>query len=206
MARKYQQKRRLEEQAKTRQRIVEAAVELHQTVGGRQATISAIAARAGVERLTVYRHFPDERSLFTACTTHYGAQHPLPDPAAWKAIADPRIRLRTALAAIYAYHRETEQMSIHAARDLQEFPVRREVLAPVLAYWGRVREILADGWTTEAARARQVDASVGHALSFQTWHSLVREQGISHAEAVELMVGMVWCATNASSEGEGLAG
>jgi AcrR family transcriptional regulator len=206
MPRKYQQKRRLEEQAKTRQRIVEAAVDLHQTVGGRQATISAIAARAGVERLTVYRHFPDERSLITACTTHYAAQHPLPDPAPWQAIVDPETRLQTALTAVYAYHRETEQMSLQAARDLEEFPVLREVLAPVVAYWERVGEMLGAGWTTDGACARRVDASVGHALRFQTWHSLVREQGLSDAEAVDLMVGLVGCAARVAGEGGGLAG
>jgi len=150
----------------------------------------------------LYRHFPDEHSLFTACTTHYAAQHPLPDPAAWQAIADPQLRLRTALTAVYAYHRETEQMSIHAARDLEESPVLREVLAPFFAYWGRVREILTVGWATEATRARRVEASVGHALSFQTWRSLVREQGISDTDAVELMVGLVRCAADALVEGE----
>jgi AcrR family transcriptional regulator len=201
VSRKYQQKRRVAQQAATRQRIVEAAVELHQTVGGRQATISAIASRAGVERLTVYRHFPDERALIMACTSHYAAQHPLPDPGPWPAIADPPTRLRTALTVVYAYHRETEQMSIHAARDLEEFPVLREALAPMLAYWGQVGEILAGGWTTEAVCERRVKAGVGHALSFQTWRSLVREQGLSDAEAVELMVGLVECAARTAADG-----
>jgi AcrR family transcriptional regulator len=191
MPRKYQQKRRAEQQTETRQRIIEAAIELHQTIG--RAPISAIAAQAGVERLTVYRHFPDERSLFAACTSHYAAQHPLPEPTHWQEIADPELRLRTALSAVYAYHRETEQMSKQTARGLEEVPVLREVLAPVFAYWEQVAEIMGAGWTTGGGRERLVGAAVRHALSFQTWHGLVRELGLSEADAIQLMVRMVGC-------------
>lgn len=193
MTRKYQLKRRAERQDATRQRIVEATVALHQTVGGKQATISAIAARAGVERLTVYRHFPDERALLTACTSHYLAQNPPPDPDPWQSIAEPEARLRTGLAAVYAYHRRTEQMSIHAARDVEEMPVLRDILAPFFAYWARVGEVLTSGWTVEGGDDRLVRAAIGHALSFQTWRSLVREQGLDDAEAVEMIIGMVRC-------------
>jgi AcrR family transcriptional regulator len=67
MARTYTLKRRAEQQAETRQRIVEAAVDLH-SVGPAFTTISMIAERAGVQRHTVYAHFPDERSLYLACS------------------------------------------------------------------------------------------------------------------------------------------
>ncbi len=103
--RRYQQKRRAEQQAETRQRIVEAMVDLHREVGPARTTISAIAERAGVERLTVYRHFPDERSMFEACTSHYATQVPGPDPAAWAGIEEPAERLRAALLAFYDYYR-----------------------------------------------------------------------------------------------------
>lgn len=92
---------------------------------------SAIAELAGVERLTVYRHFPDERSLATACVGHYQATNPPPDPGSWQNIEDAEQRLRKALHEIYAYHRRTEQMSIHALRDIEEVLVLREVLAPI---------------------------------------------------------------------------
>src|SRR4051812_49437086 len=95
--RTYQKKRRAEQQAEPRQRIVEAMVELHREVGPARTTISAIAERAGVERLTVYRHFPDERSMFEACTTHYATEVPGPDPAAWAGIDVPTERIRAAL-------------------------------------------------------------------------------------------------------------
>jgi hypothetical protein len=39
------------------------------------------------------------------------------------------------------------------------------------------------------ARAR-VRAAIGHALAFQTWRSLVRDQGLGNAQAAELMSGL----------------
>src|SRR6476660_9885741 len=115
--RRYQQKRRAEHQAETRQRIVEAMVALHGEVGPARTTISAIAERAGVERLTVYRHFPDETEMFQACTTHYATVVPQPDPAKWGSIEEPAERLRAALLAFYDYYRRAEQMLVHATRD-----------------------------------------------------------------------------------------
>src|SRR6266852_9682488 len=111
MARKYELKERAESLNVTRERIVDATVELHDSFGPARTTISAIAERAGVQRLTVYRHFPDERSLLHACSSHWTGQNPKPDPSSWVSIADPEERLRTALTAIYAYFRKTERMT-----------------------------------------------------------------------------------------------
>jgi len=194
MARKYEMKRRAVRQEETRQRIVTAAVALHQTVGGARATISAIAARAGVERPTVYRHFPDERSLLTACTSHYLALNPPPDTAMWEGLSDPTVRLCTALAAVYAFHRRTEQMMAHAMHDLEDMPMLREVLAPYFAYWNRVLETLVAGWPCEGERGRRVRAVMGHALDFRTWRSLVHEQGLTDSELVALMSALVTAA------------
>src|SRR3954453_7585224 len=103
--RKYQKTRRAEQQEETRQRIVEAMVDLHREVGPARTTISAIAERAGVERLTVYRHFPDETAMFRACTTHYATQVPGPDAAMWAGVEEPAERLRSALHQFYDYYR-----------------------------------------------------------------------------------------------------
>lgn len=193
MARKYQLQRRAQRQEETRQSIVEAAIQLHQTIGAKT-TVKAIAELAGVERLTVYRHFPDERSLITACTSHYQAQNPPPDPDSWQSIEDAEQRLWRGLTEIYAYHRRTEQMSAHALRDIEEVPLLREVLAPSFAYWERVRDVLAAAWGTQNAPCgTRIRAAIGHAISFQTWRSLVREQGLEDTEAVELMTSMLRC-------------
>src|SRR3954469_1224735 len=99
--RTYELKRRAERQEETRRRIVDAAVELHSTLGPARTTVQAIAERAGVTRPTVYAHFPDERTLFQACSGHVRATVPPPDTAAWHAIADPAERLETALRELY---------------------------------------------------------------------------------------------------------
>src|SRR6476661_10305264 len=101
--RQYRMKRRAEQEAQTRLRITESAVDLHGTLGPARTSVSAIAEHAGVRRSTVYRHFPDERALFGACSAHWAATNPPPDIAAWSAIGDPDKRLETALAELYAY-------------------------------------------------------------------------------------------------------
>jgi AcrR family transcriptional regulator len=200
MARKYELKRRAEKEEETRQRIVDATVELHETLGPAYTTIRAIAERAGVERATVYRHFPDERSLFAACTGHHLVLNPLPDPAILEAIADPEERLRAGLAATYAYHRSTEQMTSKAQRDLPQFPALAEMLAPFFAHWARLRDLLTAGWEPHTGDSTLVRAAIGHALNFQTWRSLAREENLDDAEAIALMVTMVRCIARGSGD------
>ncbi len=193
MTRKYELKKRAERQEETRRRITEAAVELHETIGPARTTISAIAEKAGVQRLTVYRHFPDERALFSACSGHWITANPPPDPTPWSRIDDPEERLRNALAEIYAYYGYTEPMMNNVIRDAPMKPVLREVAAPRIQHWERMRDILAVGWGTRGKRRKLLLAALGHALDFQTWRSLVRQQGLDDERAVEVMVRMVRC-------------
>src|SRR5262245_53973304 len=67
-SRRYTMQRRAEQVDQTRQRIIDATVQLHGTIGPAATTIAGIAEAAGVTRLTVYRHFPDEATLFEACS------------------------------------------------------------------------------------------------------------------------------------------
>ena len=142
----YKLKKRAERRDETRRRIVEATVHLHEARGASKTSISAIAELAGVERLTVYRHFPDKRALLTACTSHYLKLNPPPDPAWWHGIADAGERLRLGLAEIFAYHRRTEPMFVQAARDIEGSPLLREVLSSFFAHWQQAKEILASAW------------------------------------------------------------
>src|SRR6476469_385866 len=186
--RKYQKKLRAEQQEGTRHRIVEAMVALHREVGPARTTISAIAERAGVQRLTVYRHFPDERALFRACSGHWAALHPLPDPSAWSAIDDPAARLALALAELYAHYGETEQMNANIRRDLPIVPAIQEIAASRAPYWESLHTALLRGWNVRGRRRRRLDAVIGHAVDFETWRSLARRQGVGDEEAVALMV------------------
>jgi AcrR family transcriptional regulator len=193
MTRKYDMKRRAKRQQETRRRIIDAAVELHETVGMARTTISAIAEKAGVERLTVYRHFPDERALLTACSGHWSAANPPPDPASWTQIGDPEERLKRALAEVYAYYRRTEPMLDNVVRDSQVHPITREMAEPFFEHFERMRYVLATGWGVKNERLALLLAVLGHALDFQTWRSLVRQQDLSEEQAIEVMIGMVRC-------------
>jgi AcrR family transcriptional regulator len=186
--RKYEQTRRAEQQAETRQRIVEAMVALHREVGPARTTISAIAERAGVERLTVYRHFDGERAMFAACSAHFATEVPPPDPAAWAGIAEPAERLRAALLAFYGYYRRAEQMLVRVHRDAPLLPALAAVLAPWDAFVGTVREGLVEGWGVRGRARTRVGAAVAHALRFETWQSLARSQALGDADAADLMV------------------
>ena len=188
MRRKYELKRRAEQQDETRRRIVEAAVELHQSIGLAATTVSAIAERAGVQRLTVYRHFPDQESIFTACRRHFFASNPPPDPADWDSAGDPAERLTMALTGIYAWYERTEAMLTNVTRDAEVLPTYAG--SGYNALLKRWRKHLLPGWPG-GEHGRLVAAAIGHALHFRTWLSLVRVQGLTTAEAVALMTGLV---------------
>jgi AcrR family transcriptional regulator len=194
MTRKYELKRRAEKQEETRRRILEATVGLHESVGPARTTVSAVAERAGVQRLTVYRHFPDERALLAACSGHWVATNPAPDPVPWRKIRDPEERLAEALGEIYAFYGRTEPMMTNLVRDAPRMPVLAELLAPYGRYLDAVRDILAVGWGARGKRRELLLAAVGHALDFATWRSLVRGQGLDDELAVGLMVRLVRCA------------
>ena len=150
--RKYELKQRAAEMAETRLRITEAAVELHGTIGPARTTVSAIAERAGVQRHTVYRHFPTDADLFGACSAHYAAANPLPDQAPWRAIGDPRQRLARALDDLYAYYERTEPMFSKVLRDAELVDALPPVLVPRRAYLAEAAEILAAGWPTRGRK------------------------------------------------------
>jgi AcrR family transcriptional regulator len=186
--RKYQQKRRAEQQAETRQRIVEAIVALHREVGPARTTISSIAERAGVERLTVYRHFADETAIFEACTAHFATEVEWPDSAGWAGLAEPAERLRAALLAFYDYYRRAEDMLVHAHRDAPQLPALAAVLSPWEEFVGRVRGGLLEGWEAAGPARARLAAAIGHALRFDTWRSLARTEELEDGAAADLMV------------------
>jgi AcrR family transcriptional regulator len=186
--RKYQLRRRAEQQSETRQRIVEAVVALHRELGPAQTTIKAIAERAGVERLTVYRHFADEGALFAACDAHFKTETPPPDPAGWTDITDPAARLHAALLAFYGYYRRGEAMLAHAQRDAPQLPALAAVLAPARRFVEAVREDLESAWPARDRARGRLGAAIGHALRFDTWRSLARIEKLGDADAADLMV------------------
>jgi AcrR family transcriptional regulator len=195
---KYKLKKRAERQEETRQRITEAAVELHQTIGPARTTISMIADKAGVQRHTFYKHFPEEIQLHHACAAHYLALKPPPDPEAWRQITEPETRLRQALAEVYAYYQRTEAMMSNVLRDAQVHPLVQEVCKPLFAHWESMRNILAVGWKDNSEKHAGMLGALALALDFGTWRLLVRQQGLQDDCAVELMVRTVQSAVELS--------
>ena len=190
MGRKYQQKKRAELREEIRRRIVEAAVELHGTIGPAHTTVRALAERAGVERPTVYRHFPTPESLLTACSSHLWAESPPPDPERWLEIDDPEARLRRGLSELFAYYTRQETLLWNIMRDVEDTPALRPFAAHRIAHRQRMRDVLASPWPDRVARQKFRAAAVGHAVDFFAWRSL-RRQGLTNEEAIELMIGLV---------------
>jgi AcrR family transcriptional regulator len=174
--RPYRLKARAERQAETRQRIVQAAVDLHETLGPAHTSISAIADRASVQRHTVYAHFPDDKSLFGACSSHWAATHPYPDVSG--------LDLRESMDAIYRWFEANETALLLFARDGRLYPEVRA--AREEARRGTARRLAGP-----LARRKAVRAAVGHAITFETWQSLVRREGLTRRQAVDAMVAFV---------------
>jgi AcrR family transcriptional regulator len=183
MPRTYTLKRRAAQQAETRRRIVEAAVDLHGSVGPALTTFSMVAERAGVQRHTLYAHFPDERSLQMACSGLAMERNPPPDAAPWRTIEDRHERLHTGLAAIYGWYERNAELNACVLRDTEVHPLTKEIVelrfGPYIAAW---HEVL--GAKLSAKRR----AMLHLALSFFTWRTLVREAGLKSAAAAEAMV------------------
>jgi AcrR family transcriptional regulator len=187
--RKYELRKRAVQLEETRRRIVEATVELHRTVGPAETRITEVARRAGVRRVTVYSHFPDEASLFAACSAHWRAQHPAPEPARWAALADPGERLRAGLRDLYAWFRETEPMTANVLRDLERLPALRDVVESGLGgYLGTVRALLAEPFALRGRSRRRLEAALGAALDFHLWRAL---SPLGDVEAADLAAGLV---------------
>jgi AcrR family transcriptional regulator len=185
--RAYRLSARAETQAETRLRIVEATVALHEKLGPAHTPLSAIAERAGVQRLTLYRHFPDEAALFAACTSHWGAQHPFPEVRHWDGIKDSIARVEAALTAHYDYFAGTRGMWSVVYRDVGLVKPIQPVLAHAHAHLAEVAQSLAARFDRKGAAHRDLVATLGHALSFTTWRSL-DERGLDTEGKVALVL------------------
>ena len=189
--RKYHLKQRAAEMAETRRRIVRAAVDLHGTVGPARTTLSAVARQAGVQRHTVYRHFPCEADLFAACSADFFTTHPAPELELWRMIGDPRERLARALDELYAYYERTEPMFSNVIRDVELVDAVRPAILPWQDFLARAADILAAGWPARGRRRRVLAAAVNHAVDFQMWRSLAANNRLTRTEAVDLVIALV---------------
>jgi AcrR family transcriptional regulator len=187
--RPYRQKVRAERQEETRQRIIESAVALHLERGPAQTSINAIAERAGVNRVTVYRHFPDARTLFEACSAHARRVNPPPDLNGWRRIEEPRRRTEVALTQLYDYFRRNEAGWSNILRDAEIEPLVKEMAEKRrLAYLREARDVLLAAWPKRRGRGLLLRAVLGLAVDFRTWQTLCSREELDDRTAVALMV------------------
>ena len=168
-------------------------MDLHATVGPARTTVSAVAQRAGVQRATVYRHFPSDGDLFAACSAQWIAAHPYPSPETWPAIGDPEQRVRSALSELYAYYRTVEPMLANVTRDAQLLPALRTAMAGATGSGRASRTSSPQAGPTAASPTSGGERRSPLALEFATWRVLATRLGDS--ESAALMTSMVAAAS-----------
>jgi AcrR family transcriptional regulator len=191
--RRYELRKRAERQQETRQRIVEAAVALHSELGPSRTSVSAVAERAGVQRHTVYAHFPGERDLVMAGSGLHLERNPLPDPEPLPAIAAPEERVRLAAEGLYGYYAAHESLLANIMRDAEDHEPTQWIVgirvAPVMS---RLHEILGSGFAARGPRRERLAAALAVALDFHTWRTLHRA-GLDARATVQTAVAMIRC-------------
>lgn len=206
--RPYRLKARAQRQEEVHRRITEITVDLHKSLGPARTTVSEIAKRAGVQRATVYNHFPTELDLIDACSSHWVSEHPPPDPGAWMEIEDPGRRAETVLAAMYDYYESGQDMLENVLRDAPLLPALEEINRR--KWWPMIDglvELLSTGWLASATRTQarydgtrrepkddqtetdiprlHLDATIRVALDFFTWKTL-STTGLSNQQAARI--------------------
>ena len=169
---------------------------LHSSIGPARTTVSGVAREAGVQRSTVYRHFPTEVDLFGACSERWFSINPPPDPSPWSEIADPRERLRIALGQLYEWYGWAEPMMVNVTRDAPLVPAMDRPVQAFAALVAQMHAVLMSGRRERGRARRRVAAAIAHALAFETWRSLTRDGGIDDGDAIALMAGTVEAASS----------
>lgn len=165
-------------QIELKQRIVEAAAQLHAQKGGLGTTYSDIAQAAGVSLPTVYKHFPQLDALFQSCTAHVGHAAPgLPVGSILAApdLASAALQLVDAMDQLNAYYEPWLVWRDHGRNQfLAEMAAqRRQQLTGLCA------AVLAKHGVTAAADRAALWESLLH---FEHWHRLVRGHKLPRAE------------------------
>lgn len=192
--RRYRKRKRAVQEEDTRRRITEAVVDLHRTVGPANTTVTEVAERAGVSRMTVYNHFPTDADLIEACSTHWASQHPFPNPETWSSERTPRKRLHHALVALYGWYRETQDMAANVLRDSPIVPALADVMQTHWwTYIDTIVETLSAGWP-DSIPAKELEASLRIVVDFRTWQ-LLANSGLDDDRAARMAGRIVACAS-----------
>jgi AcrR family transcriptional regulator len=192
MPRRYRMEARMRGVEDTRSRIVGAAMELHAEKGALATNWEDIAARAGVAPATVYRHFASLDQLIPACA------QTVFDAIGMDVLNEQQIEriyagARSPSERLERYIRGTCNCYARGAGWLHA--VRREAdLIPAMSQAVEVQEKGNEAFVRAAFAGYDVDNGTVTVLAaltdFPFWRSLTRG-GMSHAEAVEVICGLV---------------
>ena len=189
-------KARAVRQRRTRKRIVAATAALHREVGPARTTIVDIARRAGVQRLTVYNHFPALPDLLGACQQHFLTRHPPPDLMSF-ATGNEGAGLDAALLALYSWYRTNRSMEHNVHRDRHLIPELDELMRanadPLFDAAASAHAQVLGGTPASVEAARCL---IRVALEFSTWE-LLADHGMADADIANLLCRAATCTAKA---------
>jgi AcrR family transcriptional regulator len=125
---KYQQRRRAETAEETRQRILDAAFQLHGEQGMAATTMKQIAARAGVGVGTVYHHFPKVEDTVTACAQMVAETMPMPTEAMFDGLTALKARLQRLSRELFSFYDRIRALE-YVRQDQDFLPMLRDFAA-----------------------------------------------------------------------------
>lgn len=182
MARTYTSNRRAESAQRTREAIVEAAVQLH---GEGITTLAAVAEAAGVSLPTVNKYFPTREDLFEACTSHHMASLDMPAPEFLAAIQNPGERLRQVVQEIYRLEEEAFGHTWTGYKLEDESPTMAQALANLEGFIAMLTDTLPyENAVGDEDTARRF---VRAALNPLTYRALRLKNGLTYDQAVANM-------------------
>jgi len=162
----------------TRQRIVDATVDLHNEKGVIGTSMQDIAERAGVALATVYRHFPSIEDLVPACGHRNMELNPLPTEAILDELHTGEECVPVAVEALYTHYERGRRPYEVGRAESVTLPVMARLMDEVAAHVAAL--------VTAATRPFEPDAKrLGLAIGlcdFGVWRSLIRA-GLSTDEA-----------------------
>ena len=197
MPREYKMRKRADDSQKTRERILQATMQLHDEKGVAPTTFSDIAKRAGLGQATLYRHFPTLGELVQACGGHVWAEMrpPVPQeaPVAFEGLTGKGDRLAKLVEEIDAFHRRGALRLALASRDRE--------LIPELDFFLKAVEAGVDAYVNEALAPLKLPKRtveiVAAMVSFPVWQRF-GQLDLSGRKSRELTAKLIECAMRAA--------
>lgn len=174
-------KQRAEQEAETRRRIIEAAVDLHRQRGIVSSKPVEIAAGARVSLGTYYKHFPTLGGLVTACTALVRDLIPPPALSSIEELPpDTGVRIPVMVAGLFGYY-EIRESFLYVGRTEEKFVPE---LGPAVKKQRETRDAFVRAALSPSGVDLQTSAVVSALVDFWSWRSLRREAGLAQEEAI----------------------